>query len=38
MFRFRELSLWNWDYWSAVRIPLDRKNVIIVRKLHARLK
>jgi energy-coupling factor transporter ATP-binding protein EcfA2 len=29
MFRFRELSLWNWDYWSAVRIPLDREVVLL---------
>jgi len=29
MFRFRELSLWNWDFWSAVRIPLDREVVLL---------
>jgi chromosome segregation protein len=27
MFRFRELSLFNWDYWSPVRLPLDREVV-----------
>lgn len=29
MFRFRELSVWNWDYWSAVRVPLDREVVLL---------
>ncbi len=29
MFRFRELSLWNWDYWGAVRVPLDREVVLL---------
>ncbi len=29
MFRFRELSVWNWDYWSAVRVPLDRAVVLL---------
>jgi DNA repair exonuclease SbcCD ATPase subunit len=29
MFRFRELSLWNWDYWSAIKIPLDREVVLL---------
>jgi energy-coupling factor transporter ATP-binding protein EcfA2 len=29
MFRFRELSVWNWDYWSAVRLPLDREVVLL---------
>lgn len=29
MFRFRELSLWNWDYWSAIRVPLDREVVLL---------
>ena len=29
MFRFKELSLWNWDYWGAIRIPLDREVVLL---------
>lgn len=29
MFGFRELSLWNWDYWSAIRVPLDREVVLL---------
>jgi DNA repair exonuclease SbcCD ATPase subunit len=29
MFRFRELSLFNWDYWPPVRIPLDREVVLL---------
>ena len=29
MFRFKELSLWNWDYWDAIRVPLDREVVLL---------
>lgn len=30
MFRFRELSLFNWDYWPPIRIPLDRDVVLFI--------
>ncbi|HSN68446.1 MAG TPA: ATP-binding protein, partial [Thermoanaerobaculia bacterium] len=29
MFRFRELSLFGWDYWPPVRVPLDRDVVLL---------
>jgi chromosome segregation ATPase len=29
VFRFRELSLFGWDYWPPVRVPLDREVVLL---------
>jgi chromosome segregation protein len=29
MFRFHELSLWNWDWWPPVRVRLDRDVVLL---------
>ncbi|MEI6226740.1 MAG: hypothetical protein WCS72_18505, partial [Deltaproteobacteria bacterium] len=36
MFRFKELSLWNWDYWGAIRIPLDRERSLVARAARER--